>query len=136
MNYARAIAFCTAVAITGTIVIAASPAMGRQPIVVSAPAPEDVITRHVSYADLNLAAATGQLALHRRVGSAITSLCREALSGYDTSLAVAVGTRRCTDATWSDARPQIDRAVLRAQQLASTGATSITAAALTISVPR
>jgi hypothetical protein len=42
----------------------------------------------------------------------------------------------CSNGAWNDARPQIARAVQRAQELASTGHSAIIAAALTISIPK
>jgi UrcA family protein len=92
--------------------------------------------RHVSFADLNLAAPAGQQTLNRRVDAAVSSLCNEATGGNDGSPAYKYSMISCSDGAWNDARPQIARAVQRSQELASTGHTSILAAALTISLPK
>ena len=135
MNYVRAITFCAAVAITsGGLFLMASPAIGRPPIIVQAPA--EVVVRHISYADLNLAAAPGQQVLKWRVGAAVRDLCDEALGGDNGSTAYKYNRPRCSNDAWAQARPQFDRAVLRAQQLASTGTTTLAATAFTISLPR
>ena len=138
MNYARAITLCAAIAITsGGIFLAAAPAFGRSgPILVTGAPPEEIVVRHVSYADLNLAVEAGQKTLNRRVGSAVNSLCDEALGGNDGSTAFRYSMVRCTHGAWNDARPQIARAVMRAQELALTGQTSIAATALVISLPK
>jgi UrcA family protein len=98
-------------------------------------APEDIVVRHVSYVDLNLAVAAGQKTLNRRVGSAVTDLCMEATGGFG-SAAFEYSMIRCADGAWKGARPQIARAVKRAQELASTGQSAIVATALTISIPK
>jgi UrcA family protein len=137
MNYVRAISLCAAIAVTsGGLFVVASPAFGRSgPILVTAP-PEEIIVRHVSYADLNLAVPAGQKTLNRRVGSAVTGLCTEAMGGNDGSFAFRYSMITCSNGAWNDARPQIARAVQRAQELASTGHSAIIAAALTISIPK
>lgn len=134
MNYVRAISLCAAIAVaSGGVFLAASPAFGRSgPIFVTAAPPEDVVVRHVSYADLNLAADAGLRTLNRRVGVAVTDLCTEANGGNDGSTKFKHSVKRCSNSAWNDARPQIMRAV----QLASSGQTAIAAAALTISLPK
>jgi len=138
MNYVRAISLCAAIAVaSGGLFLAASPALGRGgPILVTASPPEEIVVRHVGYADLNLAAAPGQKTLNRRVGGAVSDLCTEAAGGNDGSTAFRYSLIRCSNSAWNDARPQIARAVQRAQELASTGQSSIVAAALTISLPK
>lgn len=138
MNHVRAISLCAAIAVTsGGLFLVAAPAFGRSgPILVTAPQPEDLVVRHVSYADLNLAAAPGQKALNRRVGAAVTDLCTEAAGGNDGGTAFRYNMINCSNGAWNDARPQIARAVQRAQELAFTGHSSIVATALTISIPK
>jgi UrcA family protein len=135
MKYIRAMSLCAAVAVTcGGLFLAAAPAFGA-PILVTAP-PEELVVRHVSYADLNLAAAAGQTMLNRRVRAAVTDLCIDASGGDDRSMTFQVALTRCSGDAWNQARPQIANAVQRAQELASTGQTTIAAAALVISVGR
>lgn len=138
MNYVRAISLCAAIAAaSGGLFLAASPAFGRNgPIFVTAAPPEDVVVRHVGYADLNLAVDAGQRTLNRRVDVAVTDLCNEAMGGNDGSSSFKYSIKRCSNGAWADARPQIERAVQRSRELALTGKTAIAATALIISLPK
>ena len=138
MKHIRAMSLYAAIAVTsGGLFLVTSPAFGRSaPILVTASPPEEIVVRHVSYADLNLAADAGQRTLNRRVGTAVSSLCGEASGGNDGSTSFRYSMIRCSNGAWSDARPQIARAVQRAQELAFTGKTAIAAAAITISLPK
>ena len=138
MDYVRAISFCAAVAITsGGLFIMGSPVFGRTaPIMVTSPPWEEVVVRHVSYADLNLASAPGQQTLNRRVHSAVTDLCNEATGGSDGSILFRFSMMKCSSEAWNGARPQIDRAVQRARDIAYTGTSTLAAAAITISLPQ
>jgi UrcA family protein len=130
MKHVRAISLCAAIAVTVT-----TPAFGRSaPVFVTAPV--DVVTRHISYADLNLASVPGERALQRRVGTAVTDLCLDATGGNDGSPQFKLSMIRCSGEAWSGARPQMARAVQRARDIAATGSSSIVAAALTISLPK
>jgi UrcA family protein len=131
MKYTKAISMCATVA--GLLVVA-TPAVGRgAPVVVTAP--HDMVTRHVSFADLNLASAPGERALNRRVESAVADLCNEATGGNDGGTQYKYSMIRCSGEAWNSAQPQIDRAVQRAHEIAATGSSSIAAAALVISLP-
>ena len=138
MNYVRAISLCAAVAVaSGGIFLADSPAFGRSgPIFVTATPPEEVVVRHIGYADLNLLVEAGQRTLNRRVDVAVTDLCTEANGGNDGSTSFKYSMKRCSVGAWNDARPQIARAIERSQELASTGQSTIAATALAISLPR
>jgi UrcA family protein len=130
MKHIRAISLCAAIAVTAT-----TPAFGRSaPVFVTAPV--DVVTRHISYADLNLASVAGERALQRRVGTAVTDLCLDATGGNDGSPKYKLSMIHCSGEAWNGARPQMARAVQRARDIASTGSSSIAAAALTISLPK
>lgn len=135
MNYAKALSCCAAtmVAAAGLLVAAAPASSKGAPVFVTAP--HDVVTRHVSYADLNLASIAGERALDRRVGTAVGSLCNEATGGNDGGTRYKLSMIRCNGEAWDSARPQIDRAVQRARDIAATGSSSISAAALVISLP-
>jgi UrcA family protein len=137
MLYAKILMMCAAGAITtGELLLMAPHASARQPIIVTAPLPEDLIVRHVSYADLNLASEVGVKRLNRRVGSAVKSLCNDATGGPNIrSLGTNIEMIQCSVSAWNGARPQIDRAVRRAQEIAATGSSAIAAAAITISMP-
>ena len=136
MGYGKLLAMCAAIAISsGGLFLVASPALGRSPIVVTAPQPENLVVRRVSYADLNLAAAAGQSALNGRVAGAVRDLCTEATGGYDSSILLRYNMQSCSREAWSSARPQIAQAVQRAQEIAFTGTSSLAAVAITISLP-
>ena len=135
MNYTKALIMCATVGITATgLLVLAPPAYGRSgPVYVVGR--EDVVSRHISYADLNLASLPGERTLNRRVGTAVSSLCSEVSGGNDGSTSFKYSMARCSGHAWSDARPQIAAAVERAREIASTGSSSISATALTISLP-
>ena len=125
---------CAALVVTGAGLTAFAPdAMARSgPIVVVAPrADTDVPTRRVSYADLNLASMSGQNTLNSRVGYAVNSVCTESNLSFD-----YYHMHNCKNFAWSGARPQIDRAVQRAREIAATGSSSIAAAAITLTFPK
>ena len=138
MNYIRAITLCAAIAAaSGGLFLAATPAIGRSgPILVTAVPPEELVVRHVSYADLNLTADAGQRTLNRRVDVAVNDLCMEANGGNDGSPSFKFSMQRCSIGAWDSAIPQIARAVQRSKELALTGHTGIAAAALVISLPK
>lgn len=135
MIYAKIVSLCVATAITaGGLLIFSPQASARQPIVVTAPE-SDLVVRRVSYADLNLASASGEKRLNRRVGSAITSLCIEAVGPDTHNLGSTIANMKCARGAWAGARPQIARAVERAQQIAATGSSTIAATAIVLSIP-
>lgn len=136
MEHGKLISMAAAAAITaGGLVLMAPPATGRPPIFVTAPNPADIVTRHIGYADLNLASAAGERTLNRRVGGAVNSLCLEVIGGYDGSMQSMSAESYCASSTWNQARPQIARAVQRAHEIASTGSSTLAVAAITLSVP-
>ncbi|QNP45183.1 UrcA family protein [Sphingomonas sediminicola] len=117
------------VATAGLFLPFASATAKDRPVLVTAPS--DLVVRHVSYSDLDLAAPAGKAALYDRVGFAIGDVCTEANHFDNGSFAFKSGLKQCSNVAWSDARPQIARAVERA-----TGTSSIAAAAITISTAR
>ena len=81
----------------------------------------------VSYRDLNLAAASDERILNRRVGGAAKSVCH--------TDDFKIGERaqgKCVSYAWNGARPQIARAVQRAREIASTGSSSIPLVAISV----
>jgi UrcA family protein len=129
MNYAKGLIMCGAVlAASAAITAAASPVEARtRPIVVTGPS-QDVVTRRVSYRDLNLASLPGEQTLKRRVRGAVVSVCSEvALLNEDLG---------CRSDLWDDTMPQITRAVARARQIAQYGHSAIPAVAITVAFPR
>jgi UrcA family protein len=129
----KMISLLAACAVTITGLAIAVPAVAREPkpVVVTGPAPDaNLIRRYVSYRDLNLATAMGKKVLVKRVGVAVREVCDEATeqSARISDLA------RCSSASWRDARPQIDRAVLRARQIATNGWSAIAPVTITLSI--
>jgi UrcA family protein len=113
--------------------VAAAPAIARdQPsAVVTATNPDDVVTREVAYADLNLASAIGEQALIRRVQHVVSDVCLDAVGG---TLGYMKQTITCKDNSWQGASPQIDRAVQRARDIAANGWSAIAPVAIRISI--
>jgi UrcA family protein len=133
MTYGKILSLSAAAGITAAgLFLVAPPASGKErPVVVTAPA--DILVRRISFADLNLASAAGERTLNRRVGEAVADLCLEATSG-----GLGIFTpfmMKCEKRAWSQARPQIGRAVQRAHDIASTGSSPIAAVAITIAIP-
>lgn len=134
MKYA--LSLCAALSMTAAgFFPVASPALGKSTHVVVV-APAERVARHISYADLNLASAAGETTLNNRVDAAVTDLCLDATGGNDGSFTFKTSMMRCSSSAWNEARPQIDRAVQRARDIAFTGKSSIAAALLTISLPQ
>src|SRR5689334_11861155 len=88
---------CAAVALAvGGLLPLAHPAFGTPaPVVVTAPATGDVVTRRIHYAGLNLATPAGERSLNRRVGRAIETLCDEATGGSNGSAESKHAISRC-----------------------------------------
>lgn len=134
MAYLKALSLCATVA-ASVVAVSSSPATGKSsPIFVQAQ-PEEMVTRHISYADLDLARPAGARALFTRVNSAVNGLCGQVAASRDVSILTSVATKRCSRTTWDQARPQIDSALMRAREIAMSGRSSIAAAALVISAP-
>jgi UrcA family protein len=136
MDYSKILSACGAIAVTfGVFAIVSPPAYGKTgPVVVVAP--HDIVSRRISYADLNLASSAGEMTLNGRVRGAIGSLCSEAVEGNDASFTTRLRDRNCRGSAWSMATPQIERAVARAHEIASTGTSTIAAAGIVIMLPK
>ena len=114
------------------LVFVAPPASGKEPIIVKAPEAEDIAIRRISYTDLNLASVAGEQTLNRRVRNEVTSLCTEIAGNQDDKLSSAID--RCHGNAWSQALPQIANAVQRAREIAVSGSSALSAAAITFSI--
>lgn len=126
MKLGQFLAFGAAVAVTtGGVVTLATPASAA-PVVVHA---TEIPTRVVSYADLDLTVAAGQKQLKRRVGTAVYDVCEDS-----ESYANFQSDGFCRTAAWDRARPQIARAIERAQLLAANGIKDTSAQAIAISL--
>ena len=128
---AIAFAALTAFSLTAAVVVALPAAAQSQSaeVVVSAPA-RDVVRRQVDHNDLNLASRPAEKILLRRVDVAVKGMCREIVGP---GIVQWVVESSCRADAWDSARPQIRRAVHRAQDIALNGKSSIAAAAITIS---
>ena len=134
MDYIKLLSACVAVGITGgSFAVVATPVHAKSPIVVVADA--DIVTRHISYADLNLASSSGETTLHRRVGGGIQSLCLEATGG-DLSFIVESLEPQVPNLRLEPGTPQIALAVQRSHDIALTGASPIAAVAITIDLTK
>ena len=117
--------------VTASLLVSAATAQAAQerPVVVYAEPQEGFRTEHVTYGDLDLAVAKDQQKLNRRVGSAVRRVCSESNQyrpGVDPIF------RACAGDSWAMAKPQISRAIARAEQLAMSGQSSIAAGTIAI----
>lgn len=126
--------FTAAALLAGGLFLPTSATAKDSPVLVTAPT--ELVVRHVSYADLDLALPSGVSALNDRVTFAIGDVCTEANLFDNGSFAFKSGMMKCSNHAWNDARPQIARAVQRAQDLASAGSSPVAAAAITVSIGR
>ena len=113
----------------GLTVVVTAPALAKEVTVRHRLINEGQLTEVVSYADLNLASTDGVKRLNYRVGSAVRHVCAP-LDGRDTFSAYG----GCKSYAWNGAKPQMDLAVQRAQQIAQNGVSSIAPVAILISV--
>ena len=88
----------------------------------------DIPSERVHYADLDLATANGLKRLNVRVGAAVSRVCQT--SSYRDGMAA-----NCSSYAWNGAKPQIELAAQRAQQIASTGFSAIAPVAIVIALP-
>jgi UrcA family protein len=87
-------------------------------------------TRHVTFADLNLASANGRRTLERRVRLAVDDVCGEALG----PLPIHYAKQACFSETWHETKPQMTSAFERAQNMTTSGLAG--AAIITVQAPR
>jgi UrcA family protein len=131
MSTSHILSFVAACAITAGGFALAAPAFsqGRE-VIVKAPPKDDIPRRYVSYSDLNLVQPAGLKTLNRRVNSAVREVCRESV-GPSGDFYIEMG---CRSLAWDGARPQIDRAVERALQIAANGYSNIAPVSISLSV--
>jgi UrcA family protein len=134
MNYGKALVACGAILVASAAIgVTAAPVHARSPgSVVIVAHSDNFVVRRVSYADLNIASEPGVRDLTHRVGWAVVDVCNDATAAP----AMSFELRNCKTKAWGAARPQISLAVQRAHEMASTGTSSIAAAAITITVPQ
>lgn len=113
--------------VTASLLVTAATAQAAQERPVVVYADRHVNIERVPYGDLNLAASADRKSLYGRVGSAVRNVCN-----FDSSGIVA-DYRTCASLAWADARPQINKALARADQMAALGQPAFAAGAITIS---
>ena len=113
--------------VTASLLVTAATAQAAQDRPVVVYAQPNVNVEHVPYGDLNLAASADRKSLYSRVGSAVRNVCN-----FD-SRGISSDYRTCASLSWADARPQIDKALARADQMAALGQPAFAAGAITIS---
>ena len=89
----------------------------------------DIQVERVSYADLDLTSNRGVRKLNARVDGAVSRVCF-AFDYIDSETKA-----NCRSYAWNGAKPQIALATQRAQELASTGFSSIAPVAIRIALP-
>lgn len=103
-------------------------AMAQDATVVGDRPDEMTPTERVSYADLNLASAAGENTLIVRVRGAVRRVCEDQTDPHPYV--------NCRSFAWKGAKPQIDRAVARAKELALNGTSAIPPVAILIATPQ
>ena len=123
-NLSRAIG---ALAICAASLVSLS-AAARSPLIVTAPRlSSDVPSRHVTYADLNLARHEGQQTLNLRVDVAIDGVCSD--GGWQAN---EPGFGECRYHAWKGTRPQVATAIQRATEISTMGHSALPVAAITV----
>ena len=123
------------ISITATgLFLMESPASAQSRIVVSAPG--DVVTRGVSYADLDLTGAPGERTLNARGAAAVRSLCSEVTDAYDGTNDANNSMKRCQESAWEQLRPQTKRAARLARDNAAVSSPPVVETAITSALPK
>lgn len=120
-----------AFAVTFAVFAATAPASARDRSVTVTATEERVPVRFVSYRDLNLVNGKDERILVRRVRYAAKDVCVETAPSEPFHSTMFLS---CRAEAWQGARPQIERAVERAKDIAANGWSAIAPVAITISV--
>jgi UrcA family protein len=91
---------------------------------------DDVPTRHVSFADLDLSTAGGERTLVRRVKLAVSKVCDQAVG----PLPIIYAKQECWKSTWTESQPKLNAAIERSRKFAANG--SVATATITIVAAR
>lgn len=118
--------------VTASLLVTAATAQAAQdrPVVVYAEPQEHAFAERVKYHDLDLAIESNQKTLTKRVAGAVRRVCTDANGFLRQTDSVY---QDCSEDSWALARPQMNRAIARAEQLALSGQPSIAAGSITIS---
>jgi UrcA family protein len=108
-----------------------SGAASARDVTVRASPSEGILSERVSYADLDLASPVGARLLGLRVDGAVGRVC----SPLDQRSTFAEH-GACKSFARNGARPQMDLAIQRAQQIAQNGVSAIAPVAILIAVPQ
>ena len=120
-----------AFAVTFVTFAATSPASAKDRSVTVTATEGRVPVRFVSYRDLNLVNGKDERILVRRVRYAARDVCIESAPSEPFRSTMFLS---CRAEAWQGARPQIDRAIERAKDIAANGWSAIAPVAITISV--
>jgi UrcA family protein len=104
----------------------ASAALAKPVTVIGERLHEDQLSERVSYADLNLASAEGVKTLTWRVSGAVQRVCAPLQGGAN------LAHLQCRSFAMNGAKPQIELAITRAQEIAANGTSSIAPVAIVI----
>jgi UrcA family protein len=113
--------------VTASLLVGATTTQAQNRPVVVYGESQRVNIERVPYGDLNLTASADRKTLYGRVGNAVRNVCN-----FD-AIGIANDYRTCAGLSWKDARPQIEAALAKADQLAANGQSSVVAGAITIS---
>ena len=117
--------------ITIALLVGIASAAVAEPLMVVKERPDqEAVSERVSYLDLDLASADGAKRLNYRVRGAVRRVCAP-LQGFP-----ELGQMRCESSAWKGAKPQIELAVTRAQEIAANGTSSIAPVAIVIATGR
>lgn len=103
----------------------AVPAEAKRPILVTGPS-SGVITKEVSYRDLDLASRSGERKFTRRVASAVSEVCND----LNPTSRVHIQ-NVCRSEAWRGVRPLIKQAVRRSHQFAASNRALVAVGAIT-----
>ena len=109
--------------------LAAEPVNGERITVLAPLDGQAIATERVRHADLNLALASDQKQLLRRVSLASFRVCTANALGVSVSDEQFAG---CSRAAIADAAPRVAQAIERARQLAANGSSTLTAVGITV----
>ncbi len=125
-----AVATLTSMVLGSTAAVAGTPG---ERVTVTAPRTADETSVRVSYADLNLALASDQSRLDRRVGSAIRDVCGASDYYAARTLTNFAHYRICTAKASDSAQSQMAAAIARAQNQFAAGGNDVASTAILVS---
>ena len=129
INQQNLVSFSLAGGVTLALLVGMSAAANAQDATIFGERPDDqAMTERVSYLDLDLTSEAGEATLVGRVRGAVRRVCIDQPSSRPYFA--------CRRVAWQGAKPQIDLAVARSQEMALNGRSEIPMAAIVIAVPQ